>query len=85
MKYLNFTEYGELGGENNLAAFNRFIDRAEKIVDRSTFGRLKSELVIKRYVKTCLRDMVDLMIKADRLDPPLSSQHMNTIIKHHCC
>ncbi|MDR2046527.1 MAG: hypothetical protein LBP79_01250 [Clostridiales bacterium] len=65
MRYLSYTEYRNLGGNLDVAAFTRQIFRAEKKVDIHTVGRLIREPEISVTVKACLRRLVDYMHTTD--------------------
>jgi hypothetical protein len=65
MRYLSYAEYRNLGGNLDVAAFTRQIFRAEKKVDRQTFGRLLNADEISVTVKACLSRLVDYMNLTD--------------------
>ena len=68
MKYLSYTEYRNLGGNLDVAAFTRQIFRAERKVDAHTFGRLISAPAVSATVKACLRRLVEYMNMTDNAE-----------------
>ena len=61
MQYLTYEEYTEIGGTNDLTAFNRNIDRACGFVDLHTQSRLQSVLEVSQRAKACVRDLVEYL------------------------
>lgn len=61
MQYLTYEEYSEIGGTLDLAAFNRYIDRACGVIDMYTRNRLRCATTISHRVKACVRALVDFL------------------------
>jgi hypothetical protein len=61
MQYLTYEEYEQIGGELDLTAFNRNIDRACGFIDLHTQSRLHSVLEVSQKVKACVRDLVEYL------------------------
>lgn len=61
MRYVEYSEYTEIGGTLGLAAFNRAIDRACLMIDTHTQDRLKefAQEDLPRNVKLLCRDLVE--------------------------
>ncbi|MDR1940036.1 MAG: hypothetical protein LBQ40_04495 [Clostridiales bacterium] len=63
MEYLTYTEYRNLYGSLDPAAFCRHAFRAQKKIDAATFGRLKTEQSVSEAVKRCVMELVELAEK----------------------
>ena len=61
MQYLTYEEYINIGGELDLTAFKRNIDRACGIVDQHTQSRLYGKKEVSKMVKACVRDLVEYL------------------------
>lgn len=61
MLYLTYEEYLDLGGENDVTAFDRNIVRACKAIDAETHGRVAGMRIIPDEVKCLCRDLVDFL------------------------
>ena len=59
MQYLTYDEYKNIGGELDLTAFKRNIDRACGVIDLYTQNRLHCVLEVSQKVKACARDLVE--------------------------
>lgn len=62
MTYLTYEEYTEIGGNLDLTAFSRHIDRVCGFVDSHTQSRLKSVSVIPQRAKACIRDLIEYLV-----------------------
>ena len=63
MLYLTYEEYSKMGGELDLTAFCRNIDRACAMIDIRTHSRLKRFVEIPNLVKTVCLDLVEYIAK----------------------
>lgn len=64
--YLDYNEFKDFGGaEIGAAAFSRAEYRAEKCIDRLTFGRVQGENPARTAVKRLMFEMVTLYHQAD--------------------
>ena len=69
MQYLTYEEYVEIGGNLDLTAFKRNIDRACGFIRNETFNRIEKMKSIPIEVKPCCRDLVERIS-----EQPLSSK-----------
>ena len=74
MQYLTYEEYITIGGELELTAFNRNIDRACGIVDTHTFKRLHEMREIPSQVKVCVRDLVEYLANNSIITKTITSK-----------
>lgn len=61
MQYLTYVEYQAIGGTLDLTAFNRYIDRADGIIDNATFSRIAAMSAIPTEAKNLCRDLVEYL------------------------
>jgi hypothetical protein len=61
MIYLTYTEYKEIGGTLEEAAFIRNIDRACGIVDNATHNRIECMAEIPQRAKALCRDLIEYL------------------------
>ena len=73
MNYLTYDEYQEIGGELDLTAFSRNIDRACAMIDNRTQNRLKCFEEMPRLVKIVCVDLIDY-ISSNTVDKTVSSK-----------
>lgn len=59
MIYLTYDEFEQMGGDCDLTAFNRSIDRACALIDNATHGRLAKMKEIPQQAKALCRDLVE--------------------------
>ena len=58
--YLTFTEYQNMGGTLNEAAFNDFEFEAESIIDWYTFNRLQKDTNYPDKLKQCMYKLINM-------------------------
>ena len=61
MTYLTYTEYEEIGGTLEEAAFIRNIDRACGIIDNATHNRIECMKKVPQRAKALCRDLVEYL------------------------
>lgn len=68
MRYLTYSEYTDMGGSLDEAAFNEFEFEAQSVIDWYTFNRLKKDTVFSEEVKQCVYALIKLAkLKADAM------------------
>ena len=68
MAYLTFYEYNRMGGTiTDTLVFERYMSRAEAIINRMTHGRILTESPVRSAVKNAAFDLVSV-IYADTLN-----------------
>ena len=68
MAYLTFYEYGRMGGTiTDTLVFERYLARAEAIINRMTHGRILNESPVRSSVKNAAFDLVSV-VYADALN-----------------
>ena len=65
-RYLNYTEYQELGGTLEGTPFNSFEYKAEMEINKPTFNRLVSLEEIPQEVKMCTFELINLIFSQDK-------------------
>lgn len=60
-RYLKYTEYIEFGGSLEKTPFNMLEYKAQKEIDKHTFGRLKNLSEQKKEVKMCCFELIHLL------------------------
>lgn len=67
MNYITYEEFIEFGGSEKIdkATFSDLLLMAESKLNRWTFGRIKSFVVVPQAVKKLLADYVEILFKAD--------------------
>lgn len=63
MIYLTYTEYKEIGGTLEEAAFKRNIDRACGIIDNATYNRIECMKEPPKTVKPLCRDLLEYLVE----------------------
>ena len=63
MIYLTYTEYKEIGGTLEEAAFIRNIDRVCGIVDNATHNRIEPMKEVPQKVKPLCRDLLEYLVE----------------------
>jgi hypothetical protein len=63
MIYLTYTEYKEIGGTLEEAAFNRNIDRACGIIDNATHNRIECMAEVPQRAKALCRDLLEYLVE----------------------
>lgn len=74
MFYIDYTDYMNMGGENEEAAFKRNIVRASKMIDEATHNRIKDMECMPFEAKELCRDLVDYLINNVSCKTILSSK-----------
>jgi hypothetical protein len=74
MQYLTYEQYQEIGGELDLTAFNRSIDRATGLIDAHTFNRVREMREVPSQVKACARDLVDYIANNNLITKTITSK-----------
>lgn len=67
-KYLTYAEYIELGGNIPEMPFNVLEFKAEKIIDKYTYGRLKKRSTQINEVKHCMYELINLYVSYETKD-----------------
>lgn len=78
MKYLTYDEYINMGGELEPPVFERYEYAAERAIDRETFGRIKSMLVIPNAVKMLVYELIAVNAKADISQEQVKSESVGS-------
>ena len=68
--YLTFTEYQNMGGTLDEAAFNEFEFEAECIVDWYTFNRLQNNTTLPDKLKQCMFKLIKMAQEQQQLMSP---------------
>ena len=63
MIYLTYTEYKEIGGTLEQAAFIRNIDRACGVIDNATHNRIECMAKVPQNVKPLCRDLLEYLVR----------------------
>ena len=74
MTYLTYGEYAEMDGICDLAAFNRFSDRAFGIVDNATHNRIEYMADVPQRAKALCRDLVEYLARNDTTEIAVTSR-----------
>ena len=74
MIYLTYTEYKEIGGTLEEAAFNRNIDRACGIIDNATHNRIECMAEVPQRAKALCRDLIEYLARYSTSDMIVSSR-----------
>ena len=74
MIYLTYDEYSAMGGICDLAAFNRFSDRACGIIDNATHNRIEYMADVPQRAKALCRDLVEYLAKNDTTEIAVTSR-----------
>ena len=74
MIYLTHEEYLNIGGICDLAAFNRFSDRAFGIIDNATHNRIEYMAEVPQRAKSLCRDLVEYLARNDTTEIAVTSR-----------
>lgn len=74
MIYLTYDEYSAMGGICDLAAFNRFSDRAFSIIDDATHNRIEYMANVPQRAKALCRDLVEYLARNDTTEIAVTSR-----------
>ena len=62
--YLEYGDYAQMGGELEPDVYERLSAKAERLIDRATHARLKTQSSVPDGVKYCIMELIDA-IQAD--------------------
>lgn len=78
MKYLTYDEYINMGGELEPPVFERYEFAAEKAIDKETFNRVQSMLIIPNAVKMLVYELIAVNAKADISQEQVKSESVGS-------
>lgn len=62
--YLDYGDYAQMGGELEPDVYERLAAKAERLIDRATHARLRSQASVPDGVKYCIMELINA-IQAD--------------------
>lgn len=77
MAYLTYSEYIEMGGALNVAAFLMQEFRARQLVDQLTHNRIRGETPVREAVKYAMRALIDAQAASDAHDGRVVASESN--------